>query len=66
MSRSVPTRGRRNLLWRAKLADKPRRSPWLLQRINLIAFPAAKLPRPFAVYRHHPHHRGAAVLAPLG
>ena len=54
---------RRNLLWRAKLADKPRRSPWQLQRINLIAFPAAKRSRPFAVF--HEYRQGAAVLAPL-
>jgi hypothetical protein len=62
---ALPGRLRRNLLWRAKLADEPRRSPWQLQRINLIAFPAAKRPPPFAVCRHHQHHRGATVLTPL-
>jgi hypothetical protein len=37
---------RRNLLWRAKLADKPRHGPCQLQRINPIAFPAAERPAP--------------------
>jgi hypothetical protein len=62
---ALPGRLRRNLLWRAKLAAEPRRSPWQLQRINLIAFPAAKRPGPFAVYRHHQHNRGATVFTPL-
>ena len=53
------------LLWRAKLADKPRRSRWQLHRVNPIAFPASKRPRPFTVKRHHKHHQGAAVLASL-
>jgi hypothetical protein len=56
---------RRNLLWRAKLADEPRRSPWQLHRINLIAFPAAKHRRSFAVYRHRQHHWRATVLTSL-
>jgi hypothetical protein len=54
---------RRNLLWRAKLADKPCRNRWQLQRINPIAFQAAKRPRAFTVNRHHQHHQAAAVLA---
>jgi len=56
---------RRNLLWRAKLADKPCRNRWQLQWINPIAFPAAKRPRPRAVYRHHQDHQAAALLAPF-
>jgi hypothetical protein len=54
---------RRNLLWRAKLADEPPLSPWQVQRINPIAFQAAKRPWPFTVDRHHQHHQAAAVLA---
>ena len=53
------------LLWRAKLAAKPRRSRWQLHRVNPIAFPASKRPRPFTVNWHHKHHQGAAVLASL-
>jgi hypothetical protein len=44
---------RRNLLWRAKLAGEPRRSPRQLQRINPIAFQAAKCPPAPCGYRHH-------------
>jgi hypothetical protein len=57
---------RRDLLWRAKFADEPRRSPWQLQRINLIAFQTAKRSRPLTVNRHHQHHQhhqATAVLA---
>jgi hypothetical protein len=54
---------RRNLLWRAKLADEPPLSPWQVQRINPIAFQAAKRPWPFTVNRHHQYHQAAAVLA---
>jgi hypothetical protein len=53
------------LLWRAKLADKPRRSRWQLHRVNPIAFPASKRLQPFTVNWHHKHHQGAAVLASL-
>jgi hypothetical protein len=51
------------LLWRAKLANKPCRDRWQLQRINLIAFQAPKRARPFTVNRQHQHHQAAAVLA---
>jgi hypothetical protein len=54
-----------NLLRRAKLAGEPRRGPLQLQRINPVAFQAAKCPRPLTVYRHHRHHQAVAVLAPL-
>jgi hypothetical protein len=56
-------RGIKNLLWRAKLANKPCRDRWQLQRIDPIAFQAAKRSRPFAVNRHHQHRQPAAVLA---
>jgi hypothetical protein len=52
-----------NLPWRAKLADKPSRNRWQLQRIDPIAFKAPKRTRPFTVKRHHQHHQAAAVLA---
>jgi hypothetical protein len=48
------------LLWRAKLADKPCRNRWQLQRINLIAFQAPKRPahcRQPAPPAHADHHR---------
>jgi hypothetical protein len=51
------------LSWRAKLAYKPCRNRWQLQRINLIAFQAPKRARPFTVNRRHQHHEAAAVLA---
>jgi hypothetical protein len=35
------------LPWRAKLAHKPCRNRWQLQRVNLIAFQAPKRARPF-------------------
>jgi hypothetical protein len=41
------------LLWRAKLAGEPRRSPWQLQRIYPIAFQAANRPWALTVNRHH-------------
>jgi hypothetical protein len=65
-ARSVTEAGRYRgfrLLWRAKLADKPCRNPWQLQRINLIAFQAPKRAPPFTVNRYHQHHQAAAVLA---
>jgi hypothetical protein len=51
------------LPWRAKLAYKPCRNRWQLQRINLIAFQAPKRARPFTVNRQHRYHQAAAVLA---
>ena len=51
------------LLWRAKLADKPRRNRWQLQRINLIAFQASKRAQAFTVNRQHQHYQAVAVLA---
>jgi hypothetical protein len=42
-----------DLLWRAKLAGEPRRSPWQLQRIYPIAFQAANRPWALPVNRHH-------------
>jgi hypothetical protein len=51
------------LPWRAKLACKPCRNRWQLERINLIAFQAPKRARPFTVNRQHQHHDAAAVLA---
>jgi hypothetical protein len=53
MSRLVPSPGRlrRNLLWRAKLAAEPSCNLRQMQRINLIAFQAAKRPRPTSVNR---------------
>jgi hypothetical protein len=62
MTKAGSYRGFR-LLWRAKLADKPRRNRWQLQRINLIAFQAPKRAGPFTVNRQHQHHQAAAVLA---
>jgi hypothetical protein len=50
----------------AKLADKPCRNRWQLQRINLIAFQAPKRARRFTVIRHHQHHQAVAVLASPG
>ena len=46
---ALPGRLRRNLLWRAKLAGEPSCSPRQMQRINLIAFQAAKRPRSTSV-----------------
>ena len=54
---------RRNLLWGAKFTDEPRRNRWQLQRINPIAFQAAKHPRLLIVNLHHGHHQAPAVLA---
>jgi hypothetical protein len=62
MTKAGSYRGFR-LLWRAKLADKPRRNRWQLQRINLIAFQAPKRARAFTVNRQHQHHQATAVLA---
>jgi hypothetical protein len=50
----------------AKLADKPCRNRWQLQRINLIAFQAPKRARRFTVIRHDQHHQAVAVLASPG
>src|SRR3981081_2513025 len=46
-----------------RLIRAPRRSPWQLLRIYLIAFQAAKHSRPLTVNRHHQHHQATAVLA---
>jgi hypothetical protein len=64
MTKAGSYRGFR-LPWRAKLACKPRRNRWQLQRINLITFQAPKRARPFTVNRQHQHqhHEAAAVLA---
>ncbi len=54
------------LFWRAKLAAEQGYNRRQLQRINPIAFQAAKRPWPFTVNGHHQHHIGTAVLASLG
>ena len=59
---ALPGRLRQNLLWRAKLADEPSCSPRQMQRINLIAYQAAKRPRPTSVNRRYQHQQAAALL----
>ena len=57
---------REELLWRAKLADKPTSSRRQVQRINPIAFQAAKRSLATSVSWHYQQHQSAAVLAPPG